>query len=269
MQHVLADVFSHPEELLNQLRDLAPAIFWSLVIIVLTYVVSCLLSGRTRAALQRGGFQVNVATLLARTLWICLWIIGLVLILYQFGIGLTPLTALVGVIGLAASLSLQAVLQNLVAGVYLLAERPFQIGDFIAVIGPAGLNHEGRVEDIQMRTTRLRNEDDELILVPNSSIFSGVITNRTAVGSSVRHVSITFPRDIGIESARRSIASALADIPAVLQTPAPRLRVDSVAAETWTGSLSLWTSTPDAESDVIWAVAGAVPSATVNQAAAV
>ncbi|HLJ66672.1 MAG TPA: mechanosensitive ion channel domain-containing protein, partial [Chloroflexota bacterium] len=193
-----------------------------------------------------------------------LWIVGFLLILNILGIGLTPLAAFVGVLGLAASLSLQSVLQNLVAGVYLLAERPFRIGDFIAVIGPGGANHEGRVEDIQMRTTHLRSRDDELILVPNSAIFSGVVTNRTAVGGFVQHVHVTFPRDKDPEEVRVTILHLLGSLPTVLPAPAPRLRVDRVADDKWTGALSIWASSHEAASDAVWAIAREFPEAAVD-----
>jgi small conductance mechanosensitive channel len=242
-----------------------PALVWSLAIVVITFGFSRLASMRLRGTLIRGGFAVNVSILLARVVWLAVWIVGFLLVLYQFGIGLTPLAALIGVLGLAASLSLQTLLQNLVAGVYLLAERPFLIGDFIAVVGPGGVNHEGRVEDIQMRTTHLRNRDNELILMPNSAVFSGVVTNRTAVGGCVRHLKVTFPREVDVEAARSAIVPLLQGLPAVLPAPAPHLRVESVEAGTWTGALSLWGRTLDVDSDAIWAIGQAFPDASVSE----
>jgi small conductance mechanosensitive channel len=251
-------------DVLSTLRDWLPAIGWSVAILVATYLVSRLASGRLRRGLTAGGLQINVAILLGRTLWVALWLTGFLLVLSVLGVGLTPVAAFVGVVGLAASLSLQAVLQNLVAGIYLLAERPFAIGDFIAVIGPTGATHEGRVEDLQMRTTHLRSRDDELILVPNSVIFTGVVTNRTAVGSFVQHLSITFPRDTDITVIRPRVLDLLEDLPAVVPAPVPRLRVDRVDADRWTVSLSVWARSSEAASDTIWALARAFPEATVN-----
>lgn len=244
--------------------DLWPGLVWSVGIAVVTFAASRVLSMRMRGALARGGFQLNVAILLARLSWIAVWVVGLLLILYQFGIGLTPLAAVIGVLGLAASLSLQTLLQNLVAGVYLLAERPFQLGDFIAVVGIGGVDHEGRVEDIQLRTTHLRNRDNELILMPNSAVFSGVVTNRTAVGGCVRHLKVTFPRSMEVEAVREALVPLLQNLPAVLPAPPPLLRVESVEPDTWTGALSLWGRTLDVDSDAIWAIGQAIPDATVS-----
>lgn len=256
-----------PEQFVSSVRGVVPALIWAAAIIAITYAGSRIASGRLRGALVRGGFQANVAILLARGLWLTIWIIGFLLVLTQVGTGLTPLTAVVGVLGLAASLSLQQVLQNLVAGIYLLAERPFQLGDFIAVVGPAGVNHEGRVEDIQMRTTQLRNRDNELILVPNSAIFAGVVTNRTEVGGFVRHVTVTFPRQTDVESIKQQLLPLLRTLPSVLPSPQPVLRVDKVGVDTWTACLSIWASNREAESDTVWALSQTFPDARVNDGA--
>lgn len=243
------------------------ALILSIIILLVTVLASRVASGRLRGALERGGFQVNVAILLARSLWTAMWIIGILLVLNYAGIGLTPLAAFIGVVGLAASLSLQQVLQNLVAGIYLLAERPFSIGDFIAVVGPSALNHEGTVLDIQMRTTHLRSRDDEVILVPNSAIFSGVVTNRSAIGGFSAQVTIACPRDIDPAVMRRDLLPVLNQIPSVLSTPSPELRVDKAGVDTWSASLLFWATSRDARSDAVWAIAHAFPNITVNEVA--
>ena len=253
-----------PDQALHLAEQLAPAVAWSLVILLATYVVARASSGRLRSALDRAKFQVNAGLLLARVLWALVWIVGFVLVLYQFGIGLTPLAAFIGVLGLAASLSLQTVLQNLVAGIYLLAEQPFRIGDHIAVVGPAGANHQGRVEDIQMRTTHLRNRDNELILVPNSVVFSGIVTNRSAVGGFVQHLTVTFPRKMDLAAVSTTMLPLLERLPSVLPDPAPRIRVDDVGEETWTASLALWAGSYEAASDATWAISQAFPEACVS-----
>ena len=236
----------------------------SLAVVVVTVFVSHIARGRLRNTLERGGFQINVAILLARLLWIGVWTAALLLILSLNGIALTPLAAFIGVVGIAASLSLQQVLQNLVAGVYLLAERPFEIGDIICIVGANGLNHEGRVQDIQMRTTHLRSIDDELILVPNAAIFSGIVTNRTAVGGYVTELTVTWPRNVDPSSVRARVFPVLEQVPSVLSTPRPELRVDKAGKEDWVASILFWAGTHQAKSDAIWAIANAFPEASVN-----
>lgn len=236
----------------------------TLVVVAATFALSRFARVRFRSGLERRGLQLNVAVLLSRIIWIGLWTTGIITVFYVFGIGLTPVAAFIGVVGLAASLALQQVLQNLVAGVYLLAERPFDIGDEIVVVGPAGANHEGIVEDIQMRTTHLRSRNGELILMPNSSVFSGVVTNRTAIGGFASHVSVSFPRTSRPDAVRPRLVSVLQELPDVLQDPPPVLRVDKVEKEDWAGSLMFWIRRNGADGGAVWAIADAFPEATVG-----
>src|SRR5947209_16948583 len=259
--------WAHPEQLGDTLGGFVKPTIFSLVILFLGITLSRRGSDRLRYTLTLGGFQDNIAILLARLLRAVVLILAVLAVLYQFGVGLTPLTAFIGIVGLAASLSLQQVLQNLVAGIYLLAERPFALQDTIQVVGPNGVNHEGRVEDIQMRTTHLRSRDDELILVPNAAIFGGVVTNRTAVGGYVSHMTVTFPRDMDPEQVRQKLFPVLLNLPSTLQQPTPLLRVESVEESSWTGSLSYWVASAAGTSDAVWVIGSEFPACTLNVAA--
>ena len=99
------------------LEAIAALVGLPILVLAATYFLSRLLAGRIRGTLVAGGFQLNIAILLSRAVWLGVWALGILYILYLLGIGLTPITAFIGVVGLAAGLSLQQVLQNLVAGV--------------------------------------------------------------------------------------------------------------------------------------------------------
>jgi small conductance mechanosensitive channel len=251
----------------DSLPDFAISLAKALAILILTYLVAGVVAQRFRSGFERGGVPADVSLLFARVSWAVAWALGVMWAFYAVGNDLSPLAALIGVVGLALSLSLQSVLQNLVAGIYLLVERPFAIGDTIAVVGPNGANHEGRVEDIQMRTTHMRSRDNELILMPNAAIFNGVVTNRTAVGGYATHVTVTFSKKTDPEDARHRLSALLEALPSILANPAPNLRVDSVGEANWTGSLSFWVASASASSDAMWAIGGAFPEATVSPAA--
>jgi small-conductance mechanosensitive channel len=79
-----------------------------------------------------------------------------------------------GFLALAFSLAFQDILKNFIAGIFLLLERPFRLGDEITVD-----DHTGVVEDIEMRTTTLRTSEGEQVLTPNSLVYTGTIINRT------------------------------------------------------------------------------------------
>ena len=255
---------AHP--LLDTLAGIATVLVKSAVVLAFTFFLARFATHRFRDTLEKRERRLSdsAVILLVRILWTAIWAVGILLVVYLFGNGLTPLAAFIGVAGLAASLSLQQLLQNLVAGVYLLAERPFDIGDVVSVVGPSGVNHEGAVQDIQMRITRLRGRDDELILVPNSAMFAGVVTNRTAVGGYATEVKVTFPREMDPNTVRGQIVDLLGSVGSVLPMPQPELRIDRAGKEDWIAAILFWAKQREAKSDVVWAIAYAFPDVTVS-----
>src|SRR5687768_5440086 len=149
----------------------------ALVIILVALLLARFARSATLHALERTKADRWTAHLVGRLSFLGVLLIGLLTALGAFGIAWTTVVALAGVFGLAASLALQDVLKNFVAGVYLLVERPFRVGEEIKV-----KDFVGRVETIDVRTTALRTADGELAMVPNAILFAEIILNRGARG---------------------------------------------------------------------------------------
>ena len=90
----------------------------------------------------------------------------------QLGIPVTGLLTGAGVAGLAISLAAQSTLSSLIAGITLVLEHPFGIGDYIILSSV-----EGTVEDISFRSTRIRNADNVVITIENSKVCAEYIQN--------------------------------------------------------------------------------------------
>jgi small-conductance mechanosensitive channel len=100
--------------------------------------------------------------------------LGVSTILDTLGVPLTTFVTVLGVAGLGISLAMQDVLKSFVAGTFLLFERPFRIGDEISLKDQRGI-----VENIGIRTTRLRTENNVQVIIPNGVVFAEVVANRT------------------------------------------------------------------------------------------
>src|SRR5207237_7535902 len=109
---------------------------------------------------------------LAQVTVIVLGILGILAIYTQgaFGWILTSFS----VVGLVIGLSLQDILKNFFAGIWVLVERPFRIGDTIEVTG-----YTGSVEEISFRTTQLRTADGREVIVPNGTFMTSAVVNLT------------------------------------------------------------------------------------------
>ena len=97
---------------------------------------------------------------------------GLTLLNY-LGISVTPILTVLGVGGLAVGLALQDTLSNVFAGVHILIEEPFHVGDFIKLTS----GEEGTVADIGWRTTRLLMGTNNLVVIPNNKITTTALVN--------------------------------------------------------------------------------------------
>jgi len=99
---------------------------------------------------------------------------GLVWVLGILGVEQASMLATFGACGLALSLATQDILKSFFAGLYLLFEKPFLIGDEVQI-----KEYVGRVENVGFRATALRTADNVLVIVPNSVVFADVVSNRS------------------------------------------------------------------------------------------
>ncbi|MEO0690736.1 MAG: mechanosensitive ion channel family protein [Pseudomonadota bacterium] len=114
----------------------------------------------------------SVVHLVQRAAKVVLLAFGAVVILDTLGVDVTTGIAALGIGGLAFALGAQKLIENLVGGVSVIADKPVQVGDFCRVGGVSGT-----VEDIGIRSTRLRTLDRTLLTIPNAAFASEQIEN--------------------------------------------------------------------------------------------
>lgn len=147
-------------------------------LIALVIFLSALILGRiarsaSSRALQRTRADRSTVLLIGRIVFISISVIGALTALGLLGVPWTTVVALTSVLGLATSLAMQDVLKNFVAGIYLLVERPFRVGETVKIRDFVGI-----VESIDIRTTVLLAENGDRILVPNAILFAEILLNR-------------------------------------------------------------------------------------------
>ncbi|HEX4830847.1 MAG TPA: mechanosensitive ion channel family protein [Trebonia sp.] len=123
-------------------------------------------------ASSRGGISGS-ATIFVTITRVLVWTIGGLVLLDSLGVAITPLLTALGVGGLAVALALQDTLANLFAGVHILTSRKVQPGDFVELDN--GMS--GYVVDTNWRNTIIRQLPNNIIVVPNATVASSVVTN--------------------------------------------------------------------------------------------
>jgi MscS family membrane protein len=129
--------------------------------------------------------------------------------LQRMGFTLATVLAGAGVTGLAVALAAQESLRNIFGSIMLLLDRPFRVGQRIQIRG-----HDGMVEEIGLRSTKLRQLDGHLICLPNEDVARADIENISERPFIRRIMNLTLPLDTPLEKVDEAVA-ILRDVLAV------------------------------------------------------
>jgi small-conductance mechanosensitive channel/CRP-like cAMP-binding protein len=142
-----------------------------------------------------------------------------------FRIDVTATLATAGALSLVLGLALQDTLGNVFSGLAIQLEHPFATGDWVSFGSTIG-----KVRDLGWRATTMETRDHDLIVVPNSSVTKLEIHNYSRpVSYTAMHGEVGLPYDCPPSIAKTVIMSALAQVPEVMQTPPPKVRLKSFA----------------------------------------
>ncbi len=146
---------------------------WAISIFIVVAGIAGQSRRGTQRSLRRTRVHPNAILFLGLVAQYGVVALGLVIMLAILGVELSALAAVLGFGTIALSLSLQDIARNFIAGLYLLIEQPFQVGDTIEVGGQKGV-----IEDVELRTTILRSADGDRVIVPNSVMFTSVVIQK-------------------------------------------------------------------------------------------
>jgi len=171
---------------------------------------------------------------------VTLWIITIITVADKFGIPMTSLVALVGVAGLALSLSIQGLLSNLFSGITTLTTKPFLSGDVVEVGGVSGT-----VVKVELFYTTMVTGDNKLIYIPNSQVANAKIINYTREKN--RRVDFTFcvSYDAETEAVKTALMDAAIADKRVLDDPAPFVGLLAYKQSSIEYALRVWTRKED------------------------
>jgi small-conductance mechanosensitive channel len=174
---------------------------------------------------------------LARFAAILVYTLGLMVGLETVGLNLNSLAILGGTLGIGVGFGLQSVVANWVAGLVLLIEQPFRIGDRIDVG-----NSSGVVVRVGGRSTWVRTYDNEVLIVPNSDFTTHRVTNWTANDPKVRlRIELDVDCSSDLNKVKRVLEDAARKVPAVLPDPAPEAVLFELGDSTFNFYLRFWT----------------------------
>jgi small conductance mechanosensitive channel len=181
-----------------------------------------------------------------------LWVVLMMIALPRLGIDIAPLIAGLGVTGFIVGFAFQESLGNLAAGLMIILNAPFKIGDFIE-----GGGHAGSVQEINMMATTLLTPDNKKVVIPNSKIWGGPVVNYSAMDTRRVDLTVGISYSANIGQARDVINQVLKSNELILADPAPVVELVEMADSSVNLVVRPWSKTADYW-DVFFAVNRAI-----------
>ncbi len=217
------------------------SILSALLTLVICFIVIKIITGIANKALGKSKkLDATLRGFVTSAIKAVLWILAFIIVANALGINTSSLVALVSVVGLALSLSVQNILSNLFSGLTLLITKPFAAGDYVEVGGKAGL-----VKTLGLFYTQLDTLDNVAVSIPNSDVTAAAINNYSR--EELRRVDRTFTvsYENSTEEVKAAIEDAIAKDERILTDPAPFVRLLDYKGSTVEYVVRVWCKGPD------------------------
>ncbi len=250
---------------ISDIKDLVFHVTGTLLLFSLGIGIARTVKTLTIRGLSENRVDINIRTLIARVFYYIILALTIFWLLTVWQIPITiPVTA-IGILTVAITVAIQDVLKDLVAGFYILIERPFRIGDQISAM--TTVNYVGKVEDVQLRATKLRLVSGEEVTIPNSLVFGSAVINNTFYGERRATISVTLPEE---EFTKGETISQLVEtvkrVERVEAKPEPTALLVGFADKHAQITVRFWVASGQyaTVSDVIYELRQAFPNATLT-----
>jgi small conductance mechanosensitive channel len=236
--------YTNPDQLIilvqQQGTDIGMKLFAAIAIFILGRWAAKIVVSMVRKGLAKTEMEDTLERFLCNILSAILTTVVLIAAIGALGVETTSLLAVLGAAGLAIGLALQGSLSNFASGVLIVMFRPYQVGDFIDAAGVAGT-----VKEVQIFTTIIHTGDNKKIIVPNSQIMNGIITNFS--GNDTRRVDLVVGcgYDDDIDKVYQVLQSIIDSDDRILKEPAPSIALNTLADSSVNFNVRPWVNSAD------------------------
>lgn len=184
---------------------------------------------------------------------VIIYTMGIILALDILGLNIMPFVAGAGVAGIAIGFAAKDTLSNLIAGVLLILDRPFEVGDRIEVwSAPTNSATWGDVIDIGLRATKIKTTDNIVIVIPNNQIMTRDIINYTTVTDEIRvRIPVGIAYNADVNKAKELISRVSLELDWVMKEPGPKVVVKGFGESAVNLEARVWISDPRRRMDTI------------------
>jgi small conductance mechanosensitive channel len=238
----MTDQFTSISDALNQMLLNFVEFLPKLVVALIVFIVGLYLAGifarMVRRGLERRKTDPELTLLASKVTRWAVIVLGTLAALQQVNFNITAFLTGLGIVGFTIGFALQDVSKNFVAGLLILIQQPFDIGDAIKVT-----DYAGTVIAIDLRATELHTFDGQIVFIPNADVFTNPITNYTKASKRRVDLSAGVAYESDLEEVSQTALEAISSIPGLLQDPAPTLHFQGFGGTTVDLTLFYWIDT--------------------------
>lgn len=247
-------------DIVHAVTALTPRVATALLVLVILYTGYRILQNLLRRILKRSNVvQAGLQTLVLQSFrLLSIVLIGLT-VLQTLGIDPAALIAGIGVAGIAFGFAARDTVENILSGVNILTDKAFRIGDTLIVNDTYCV-----VENITLRTTRLRTPKNEVLIVPNQQMANERILNHTIAGDLRIEIPFSIAYKEHPQQARQIVLDLTRDDPRLLEEPKPRVVVTALNDSSVDLKLWVYVENPKEERQIIYYYTEAIKEALMK-----
>ena len=222
-------------EFLTKIWDTFPYVIVAVIIMVVAMFVGKIAKRMAQRALLKSGGQEGASNIIGKSAYAFCLVLGLTIALKILGIDISFIT---GAVVFGLGFGMKDIIENYIAGVMILLQQPFKIGDIIKVG-----SYSGRVEEIEARTTFLRIFDGQRVVVPNSDLLSQTVVNYSTYPERRISVATGVSYDTDVNQAVKLLMDYLETVNGILKKPKPTILITGQGDSSIDIVLKFWVDT--------------------------
>lgn len=238
MTNQLATLEHVKEKIVDLSIQFGPKLLTAILIMVVGVFVARWVVGIFQQSTSKLEMEPPVRLLMLRVVRVIVLLLFVIMALQNLGVELLPLIAGLGVAGAGIALAMQGVLGNLFAGLTIIFTKPFRVGEYVSMAGV-----EGRVEAIELFSTKLSHNDLSKVVIPNRKIVGDILHNYGKIRQLDVTVGVAYHTDLNL--ALTAINDVLKASPRTLKDPTPVVGVALLGGSAISISVKPWVNVPD------------------------
>jgi len=233
------DTLQHAKQKIVDLSiEFGPKALTALLIMIIGFFVARWIGKIFERWLGKLHLEPPVRLLILRAIRLLVLLLFVIMALQNLGVQLLPLIAGLGVAGAGIALAMQGVLGNLVAGFTIIFTKPFRVGEYVSMVGV-----EGRVETIDLFSTKLSHPDHSIVVIPNRKIVGEILHNYGKIRQLDLSVNVAYRTDLN--GALAAVNEVLKRNGRVLAEPAAVVGIATLADSSINIAVKPWVNVPD------------------------